>query len=133
MLAYLIWGILGAAIFDCVIRSCDLFGWFIDEQEGFQLACGHRLKLWKVDHLFNSYSYLSGSVSIGSPCAYLRPGIRGWTLLIFSQNISDIGDKEQRFGVQHGAFLTVNALISYFTGDISLPSLLGGCRSLNKP
>ena len=29
ILTYLIWGILGAAIFDCVIRSCDLFDWFI--------------------------------------------------------------------------------------------------------
>ena len=52
--------------------------------------------------------------------------------MIFSQNISDIGDKEQIFGAQHGAFLTLNPLISYYTGDISLPSLLGGCRSLNK-
>ena len=68
----------------------------------------------------------SGSVSIESPCAYLRMD------LIFSQNISDIGDKEQSFGAQHGVFFTVDALISYFTGDISLPSFLGGCRSLNK-
>ena len=30
--------------------------------------------------------------------------------MIFSQNISDIGDKEQSFGAQHGAFLTVSAL-----------------------
>ena len=29
ILTYLIWGILGAAIFDCIIRSCDLFDWFI--------------------------------------------------------------------------------------------------------
>ena len=29
ILTYLIWGILGAAIFDCIIRSCDLFHWFI--------------------------------------------------------------------------------------------------------
>ena len=29
ILTYLIWGILGAAIFDCVIRSCDVFDWFI--------------------------------------------------------------------------------------------------------
>ena len=29
ILTYLIWRILGAAIFDCVIRSCDLFNWFI--------------------------------------------------------------------------------------------------------
>ena len=29
ILTYLIWGILGATIFDCVIRSCDLFDWFI--------------------------------------------------------------------------------------------------------
>ena len=57
ILTYLFWGILGAAIFDCVIRSCDLFDWFTDEQAGFQLDCGHRLKLGKVDHLFNSYSY----------------------------------------------------------------------------
>ena len=57
ILTYIIWGILGAAIFDCVIRSCDLFDWFIDEQAGFQLDCGHRLKLGKVDHLLNSYSY----------------------------------------------------------------------------
>ena len=28
-LTYLIWGFLGAAIFDCIIRSCDLFYWFI--------------------------------------------------------------------------------------------------------
>ena len=51
------WGILGAVIFDCIIRSCDLFDWFIDEQAGFPLDCEHRLKLGKVDHLFNSYSY----------------------------------------------------------------------------
>ena len=57
ILTYLIWGILGAAKFDCIIRSCNLFDWFIDEQAGFQLDCGHRLKLGKVDHLFNSYSY----------------------------------------------------------------------------
>ena len=57
ILTYLIWGILSAAIFDCVIRSCDLFDWFIDEQAGFKLDCGHRLKLEKVDHLFSSYSY----------------------------------------------------------------------------
>ena len=29
ILTYLIWGRLGAAIFDCIIRSCDLFYWFI--------------------------------------------------------------------------------------------------------
>ena len=29
ILTYLIWGFLGAAIFDCIIRSCDLFYWFI--------------------------------------------------------------------------------------------------------
>ena len=29
ILTYLIWGILDAAIFDCLIRSCDLFDWFI--------------------------------------------------------------------------------------------------------
>ena len=29
ILTYLNWGMLGAAIFDCVIRSCDLFDWFI--------------------------------------------------------------------------------------------------------
>ena len=29
ILTYLIWGFLGAAIFDCIIRSCDLFNWFI--------------------------------------------------------------------------------------------------------
>ena len=29
ILTYLIWGILGAPIFDCVIRSCDLFDLFI--------------------------------------------------------------------------------------------------------
>ena len=52
ILIYLIWGILGAAIFDCVIRSCDLFDWFIDEQAGFQLVCGHRLKLGKVEIQF---------------------------------------------------------------------------------
>ena len=46
---YLIWGILGAAIFDCIIRSCELFDWFTDEQAGFQLDCGHRLKLGKRD------------------------------------------------------------------------------------
>ena len=39
------------------IRSCGLFDWFTDEQACFQLDCGHRLKLGKVDHLFNSYSY----------------------------------------------------------------------------
>ena len=54
ILTFLIWGILGAAVFDWVIRSCDLF---TDEQAGFQFDCGHRLKLGKVDHLFNSYSY----------------------------------------------------------------------------
>ena len=57
ILTYLIWGILGAAIFVCVIRSCDLFDWFIDEQAGLQIDCGHTLKLGKVGHLFNSYSY----------------------------------------------------------------------------
>ena len=29
ILTYLIWGFLGAAIFDCIIGSCDLFYWFI--------------------------------------------------------------------------------------------------------
>ena len=29
ILTYLIWGILGAAILDCHIGSCDLFYWFI--------------------------------------------------------------------------------------------------------
>ena len=29
ILTYLIWGFLGAAILDCIIRSCDLFYWFI--------------------------------------------------------------------------------------------------------
>ena len=29
ILTYLNWGFLGAAIFDCIIRSCDLFYWFI--------------------------------------------------------------------------------------------------------
>ena len=29
ILTYLIWGFLGATIFDCIIRSCDLFYWFI--------------------------------------------------------------------------------------------------------
>ena len=29
ILTYLIWGFLGAAIFYCIIRSCDLFYWFI--------------------------------------------------------------------------------------------------------
>ena len=29
ILTYLIWGFLGAAIFDCIIRSCDLFYWFV--------------------------------------------------------------------------------------------------------
>ena len=29
ILTYLIWGFLGAAIFDCIIRSCDLFYLFI--------------------------------------------------------------------------------------------------------
>ena len=29
ILTYLILGFLGAAIFDCIIRSCDLFYWFI--------------------------------------------------------------------------------------------------------
>ena len=29
ILTYLIWGYFGAAIFDCIIRSCDLFYWFI--------------------------------------------------------------------------------------------------------
>ena len=29
ILTYLIWRFLGAAIFDCIIRSCDLFYWFI--------------------------------------------------------------------------------------------------------
>ena len=29
ILTYLIWERLGAAIFDCIIRSCDLFYWFI--------------------------------------------------------------------------------------------------------
>ena len=29
ILIYLILGFLGAAIFDCIIRSCDLFYWFI--------------------------------------------------------------------------------------------------------
>ena len=29
ILTYLIWGFLGAAIFDCIIRSCDLFYWSI--------------------------------------------------------------------------------------------------------
>ena len=29
ILTYLIWGFLGAAIFDCIIRSCDLCYWFI--------------------------------------------------------------------------------------------------------
>ena len=29
ILTYLIWGFLGAAIFDYIIRSCDLFYWFI--------------------------------------------------------------------------------------------------------
>ena len=29
ILTYLIWGFLGADIFDCIIRSCDLFYWFI--------------------------------------------------------------------------------------------------------
>ena len=29
ILTYLIWGFLGAAILDCIIRSCDLFDWFI--------------------------------------------------------------------------------------------------------
>ena len=29
ILTYLIWGFLGAAILDCIIRSCDLFNWFI--------------------------------------------------------------------------------------------------------
>ena len=29
ILTYLIWGFLSAAIFDCIIRSCDLFYWFI--------------------------------------------------------------------------------------------------------
>ena len=53
----LIWGILGAAIFDCVIRSSDLFNWFIDEQAGFQLYCGQRLKLGKADHFDNSYYF----------------------------------------------------------------------------
>ena len=28
ILTYLIWGFLGAAIFDCIIRSCDIFYWF---------------------------------------------------------------------------------------------------------
>ena len=50
-------GNLGCSHIYCVIRSCDLFDWFTDEQIGFQLDCGHRLKLGKVDHLFNSYSY----------------------------------------------------------------------------
>ena len=57
ILTYLIRGILCPAIFDCIITSCDLFDLFIDEQAGFQLDCGHRLKLGKVDHLFISYSY----------------------------------------------------------------------------
>ena len=29
ILTYLIWRFLGEAIFDCIIRSCDLFYWFI--------------------------------------------------------------------------------------------------------
>ena len=29
ILTYPIWGFLGAAILDCIIRSCDLFYWFI--------------------------------------------------------------------------------------------------------
>ena len=29
ILTYLIWGFLGATIFACIIRSCDLFYWFI--------------------------------------------------------------------------------------------------------
>ena len=31
ILTYLIWGFLGAALFDCIIRSCDLFYWFSDD------------------------------------------------------------------------------------------------------
>ena len=29
ILTYLIWGSVGAAMFDCIIGSCDLFYWFI--------------------------------------------------------------------------------------------------------
>ena len=29
ILTYLIWEFLGAAILDCIIRSCDLFYWFV--------------------------------------------------------------------------------------------------------
>ena len=34
ILTNLIWGTMGTAIFDCVIRSCDLFNWFIQTYFG---------------------------------------------------------------------------------------------------
>ena len=70
---------------------------------------------------------LSGSVSVDSPCAYLRMD----SLDIFTEHLR-YWRQGAKLCCTTWFILTVNALISYFTGDISLPSLLGGCRSLNK-
>ena len=70
---------------------------------------------------------LSRSVSIESPCAYLRID----SLDIFTEHLRYWRQGAKLWSTTW-CILTVNALISYFTGDISLPSLLGGCRSLNK-
>ena len=120
ILTYLIWGILGAAIFDCVIRSCDLFDWFIQTCFGptFIPAVITSLELFCV----LTMSYFPDNVSSKENIKIL------W--LIFMFYCSDISRGHDRGYINVYAIFTFDSRFDRTYGPCSKQVLIS-CRKMS--